>query len=859
MKPAQTLITFVIDGREVTAPEGEMLVDAARRGDIDIPVFCYEPKLGGPVGACRMCLVEIEGMPKLQPGCATGVRDGMVVYTSSREATEGQNAVVEFLLANHPLDCPVCDKGGECPLQDISMGWGRGRSRFQEPKRHFQKPLPLSPLIAIDRERCILCYRCVRFSQDVSQDQQLQLLDRSSETYVGTFNERPYVAPFHGNITELCPVGALTSRPYRFRARPWDIEDAATVCTLCPSQCNVKLTVRDERVERVMARDNPAVDDGWLCDKGRWGYEMIHSPDRITAPQVGGDDTTWQDALERAAKGLQAAGAKTAALVGGRASNEEGYLVQKLVRDVLGGTDVDSRRAGKVERDAVLALSRPELQAAVIDVDWAGAILVLDADPMHAAPVMDLRIRKAIRENGAKLCVATARPTPLDGGAEAAARYAPGAGPEFVAALAGALGIDGYDADGDSPYADDADEIAGILREADDAVIVWGENLTWGPDSTDAVRALVAIAEHLGLHDKPECGLLELPVETNARGLREVGCLPGVGPGLTDIGTGRNAAEIREALIDGELDAIVLFDTDPIRDLPRGDRWAEALRQARFVLSVSAFATGSASAADVVLPAETHAEKDGTVTHFEGRLQRLRPGIPHQGDARMGWQWLVELSARLGTETGLHTGPMVLAELAGKVPFYKGLTHDEIGGRGLRWLDRDPATAYPAPSEQWKDPEPDDDRSDDGDATHAAGGAIGGRPQPPADEDLTPAGPAVRSSEQLAEAQDIVVGTWRDLWATEVTERNQPLMFLTAQQRLELSPADAEQLGVVGGDEVEVTSNGTTVNALVMVRERMRPGAAFMVAGTATDNANAFEDAEPQRVSVRRRVAVEAA
>ena len=244
-------ITLIIDGREVTATEGEMLHDAAKRGDVEIPVFCYEPKLGEPVGACRMCLVEIEGIPKLQTSCSTPVRDGMVVHTRTDQVKHAQSAVVEFLLVNHPLDCPVCDKGGECPLQDISMGWGPGKSRMTDQKRHFEKPIELSPLVAIDRERCILCYRCVRFSQEVAEDEQLQLLERGDRTFVGTFDDRPYVAPFHGNITDLCPVGALTSYTYRFRARPWDIEQAGSVCTLCPSQCNVSFTVRDEQVKRV--------------------------------------------------------------------------------------------------------------------------------------------------------------------------------------------------------------------------------------------------------------------------------------------------------------------------------------------------------------------------------------------------------------------------------------------------------------------------------------------------------------------------------------------------------------------------------------------------------------------------------
>src|SRR6202035_1534917 len=313
-RPTPHMITFSIDGREVRAPENIMLADAAKLGDVEIPVFCYEPKLGHPVGACRMCLVEIEGIPKLQTACSTAVKDGMVVHTRSERARVAQQAVVEFLLINHPLDCPVCDKGGECPLQDITFGWGRGRSRVIEPKRHFVKPLALSPLIAIDRERCILCYRCVRFSQEIAEDWQLIFTERGAHTFVGTHDGHPYVAPFSGNIIELCPVGALPSKPYRFRARPWDIEGAGGVCTLCPSQCNVEFTVRDDKVVRVLSRDprsagtgggpggNPDVDDVWLCDKGRFAYQAIHVDERITAPLVRDGDTlrevSWERALE---------------------------------------------------------------------------------------------------------------------------------------------------------------------------------------------------------------------------------------------------------------------------------------------------------------------------------------------------------------------------------------------------------------------------------------------------------------------------------------------------------------------------------------------------------------------------------
>ncbi|MDP9384501.1 MAG: 2Fe-2S iron-sulfur cluster-binding protein, partial [Actinomycetota bacterium] len=403
-RPEVKMVTLTIDGREVSAPENIMLVDGAKYGDVEIPVFCYEPKLGAPVGACRMCLVEVEGIPKLQTACSTPVKDGMVVHTQTQRVHDAQRAVVEFLLINHPLDCPVCDKGGECPLQDVTYGWGPGTSRFIEPKRHFVKPLELSPLIAIDRERCILCYRCVRFSQEISEDYQLILLERGAHSYVGTFDGHPYVGPFSGNIVGLCPVGALTSKSYRFRARPWDSEGAGSICTLCPAQCNIEFTVRDDRVVRVSARDNSEVDDGWLCDKGRFGFQHVHSDDRITRPLVreGGKlmPATWDKALKAASAALRKAGPKAAALAGGETTNEEAFVLQRLFREGLGSGHLSSRPGGELPLDVQRALVNPALGATVPDLEFAHTVLLLDCDPVDDMPIIDLRIRKGVRRRG---------------------------------------------------------------------------------------------------------------------------------------------------------------------------------------------------------------------------------------------------------------------------------------------------------------------------------------------------------------------------------------------------------------------------------------------------------------------------
>ncbi len=713
-RPEPQTITFTIDGREVQAPENTMLVDAAKLGDVEIPVFCYEPKLGQPVGACRMCLVEIEGIPKLQTGCSTPVKDGMVVYTQSDRVKTAQQSVVEFLLINHPLDCPVCDKGGECPLQDITFGWGGGISRFIEPKRHFVKPLELSPLIAIDRERCILCYRCVRFSQEVAEDYQLVLLERGAHSYVSTFDGHPYVAPFSGNIVELCPVGALTSRPYRFRARPWDIEGAGSVCTLCPSQCNVEITVRDERALRVLSRENPEVDDGWLCDKGRFAYQSIHSDERVTEPLLrdGGQlrPVGWDRALSEAAAALARAGAGTAALVGGQATNEEGFLLARLMREALGSPHLDSRRGGELPLALHRALGEPRLQARTSDVEFAHAVLVLDADPVNDSSILDLRVRKGVRRRGVQLALAMPGPSSLERSAALAVRFAEGSGGAFAAALAAALG-DGRELDrlcslaGAEP--ERVRELAALLRGPQDAegprevVIVWGERLTAGPDGAAGAGALLDIAAALGLAEIDGAGLLEVPAASNARGLREAGVLPNAGPGFSEAPvSGRDAAAIAEGLAAGELSALYLLQSEPLRELPDPERWSRALAGAGTVVAHTRFLTESiAEHADVVFPAESYAEKEGTLVHPDGRLQRLRPAIARPGSVRAGWQVISELALRLGLDLDVLSGAMASRRLLDAVPFYEGLTLERIGGRGVRWQELEAAARFPEPGE----------------------------------------------------------------------------------------------------------------------------------------------------------------
>ena len=805
-RPRVNMVTFSIDGLEVSAPEGAMLVDAAKYGDVEIPVFCYEPKLGQPVGACRMCLVEIEGIPKLQTGCSTPVRDGMVVHTQTDRVHDAQRAVVEFLLINHPLDCPVCDKGGECPLQDITYGWGPGTSRFIEPKRHFKKPLELSPLIAIDRERCILCYRCVRFSQEISEDYQLILLERGAHSYVGTFDGHPYVGPFSGNIIELCPVGALTSRAYRFRARPWDIEGAGTVCPGCPAHCNVELTVRDERVMRVLARDHPEVDDGWVCDRGRFGYQAVHVDERIVEPLVReGTElmpASWEKALAAADAALKKSGARAAAVAGGETTNEEAFLLQRLFRERLGSGHLASRPGGELPLDVARALADPALQATIPDLEFAHAVLVVECDPIDEAPVLDLRIRKGVRRHHVDLAVVSARPTALDSQARVVQRIAPGGGDGLLVALEAALaGDEGNLAGAATAAGSNAQamrDLAGWLRDAgDDLVIVYGDRAL----TATGARALLNLAGRLGL-ERTGAGLLEVPSVPNARGLREVGFAPGHGPGFSEVAEpGRDARGIAEGLADGELSTVWLNYADPVRYFPDRALWEKALGTAQSVIAVETLLTDTVREhADVVFPGEAYPEKEGTVTNLDGRVQRLRvaigrpkgrSGLPGTG-VRPLWQVISDLG-----DLGVLTGAAASQQVFEAVPFYAGLTLDEIGGRGVRWPQR---------TTEWQ-------------------GWEGG------DLDVPPAAPAAGDGR-------LRLGTFRSLWAAKEVDVSPILQFLLPQQTVELSPADADKLGVREGERVEVGTNGTRIEGTVKLRAAIPAGSVFVGEGVRGAPAN---------------------
>src|SRR3954449_2263901 len=392
-------VTLTIDGQQVTVAKGKTVLQAAIENGVSVPYYCYHPGISID-GSCRVCVVKVEKMPKLQTSCSTVCADGMVVSTRSEEVVAARAGVFEFLLVNHPLDCPVCDKGGECPLQDLTFRYGPGNTRMSFSKITLEKPIPVSPLIALDRERCILCYRCTRFSSDVAEDNQLVARNRGAHTEITTFESDPYRAPFSGNVIELCPVGALTSTQYRFEARPWDIQNVPTVCGLCPVGCNVNATVREGKVKRILARNHPEIDEGWICDKGRFAFTHLRAEDRLTEPlqrvrRRGLEPVSWEQAVEEAERLLRAARGRVVTVLSGSETVEQAYALGKLLR-----VGLDSHQATLPEEiSGALDAYRLPLSS-IRDAD---VVVVLgDVPVVERAPVVDLWIKSA-RRNGARI------------------------------------------------------------------------------------------------------------------------------------------------------------------------------------------------------------------------------------------------------------------------------------------------------------------------------------------------------------------------------------------------------------------------------------------------------------------------
>jgi NADH-quinone oxidoreductase subunit G len=683
----KTTVTVTVDGRQIEAQPGELVIAAAERHGVYIPRFCYHPRMR-PVGMCRMCVVEIDSGrgPALQPACMLPVAEGMTVDTQSPKTKKVQDGVLEFLLINHPLDCPVCDKGGECPLQDQTMAFGPGESRFIEEKRHFAKPIAISDLVYLDRERCILCDRCTRFANEVAGDPLISFIDRGNHTEVNTFPDEPFASYFSGNTVQICPVGALLAKPYRFRARPWDLDQVESTCTSCSVGCRVALQSSSNRLVRKLGVDVDPVNWSWLCDKGRFDFEAVNSDDRLGAPLVRRDDelveASWAEALSRASEALERGrsrrGRESVAVIGGaRLTNEDAYAWSKLARTVLGTDSVDAQLGDGLPAETVVGLPRASIDAACA----ADTIVLLGPDIKEELPVLYLRLRDAVVNRGAKLVELSPVETGMTRYATASIRYRPGEVPGLVRSL-----LEPPASDGSTNGTDDRRRAAELLR-ADSVVCVLGR-----PSLAEAPEPVCEAAGAL-LEALPGITFLSALRRANVHGALDMGLAPGLLPGRVSLDAGRrwfsrdwgslpsepglDATEILQAAADGRVACLVLLGADPLADFPDGGLARRALAGATSVIAVDSFLTASARQADVVLAAAAYGEKSGTTTNLEGRVSRLHQKVTAPGTSRADWMLAAELAFRLGGDLGFDTLEEVWDEIARLAPSHQGITGDD--------------------------------------------------------------------------------------------------------------------------------------------------------------------------------------
>lgn len=644
--PPEDLVSLTIDGVLISVPKGTLVIRAAEQLGIEIPRFCDHPLLD-PAGACRQCIVEVEGQRKPMASCTITCTDGMVVNTqlSSPVAEKAQRGVMELLLINHPLDCPVCDKGGECPLQNQAMSTGSAESRFEGRKRTFEKPVPISTQVLLDRERCVLCARCTRFSNQVAGDPMIELLERGALQQVGTGEGDPFESYFSGNTIQICPVGALTSAAYRFRSRPFDLVSSPSVCEHCAGGCATRTDHRRGKVMRRLAAEDPEVNEEWLCDKGRFGFRYAQRPDRLTVPLVRNAETgeleesSWPEALDVAARGLAAArdrgtGAGVGVLTGGRVTFEDAYAYAKFARVALDTHDIDFRARMHSGEEAGFLAAQVAGRGRDLDgtgltyttLEAAPAVLLVGFESEEEAPGVFLRLRKAHRKHGQRtFALATHATRGLEKAGGTLLPAAPGTETEWLDGLAGGVGLDA-----------EGERAAEALR-ADGAVIVVGERLAAVPGGlTAAVRAATATGARL----------VWIPRRAGERGAIEAGALPTLLPGGRPAADarardeiarvwglprlpeaeGRDTAGIIEAAASGELHGLLVGGVE-VADLPDPARALAALDAVGFLVSLELRPSEVTDRADVVLPVSAAAEKSGTFLNWEGRARLFEAAL----------------------------------------------------------------------------------------------------------------------------------------------------------------------------------------------------------------------------------------
>lgn len=667
-------VSLTINGTQVTVPEGTLVVDAAKMAGIDIPVFCHHPKLE-PVGMCRMCLVEIgrpmldrttgqvvmengqpkiQFMPKLETACTNRVSEGMVVMTLSDKAKEGQQGTVEFLLTSHPLDCPVCDKGGECPLQNLTMAHGPGKSRFNyDEKQHLAKMIPLGELIYLDRERCIQCARCIRFQSDIAGEAVLGFDERGRYTQIISTSEPGFDSVFSGNTTDICPVGALTTVDFRFGARPWELKAEASICTQCPVGCNTTLNTRREAkaggeivVKRVMPRQNEEVNEIWLCDKGRFGYHYTEGKERLTRPMVRKGEklsrVSWDTAVKFAAENFTANKKDFVILASGRLSTEDLFNLKSLA-DTAGGEAILYSDMGGGEFTQLVGVGAGTNLGKMGAGD---AILVVASDLYEEAPIWWLRIKQAA-DRGATLIVANPRPTKLDRFAKYTVRYAYGDEVKTI-----------QDFEKKSKISDE-------FAKAKNALIFYGSEGLGVSGTTALASACAELLKETGHIGSANNGLIGVWQRVNDQGAFETGWRP--------------SADLEKAL---KGKAVYIVGADPAGDDPN---LAKALKAAKFVAVQEIRESATTEIANVVFPAQAFTERDGTFVSGERRAQRFYAALPPKGESKPDYAITALLAKQMGVILQGLAASVVFEILANSIEAFNELSYETLAQVKEQW------------------------------------------------------------------------------------------------------------------------------------------------------------------------------
>jgi NADH-quinone oxidoreductase subunit G len=714
----EALIHLTIDDMPVEVPRGTLVWKAAKLAGIEIPIYCYHEKMP-PLGACRMCFVEIEKLPKPpQTACTTPVSEGMVVRTRTEKVLKARRGTLEFLLINHPLDCPICDKGGECDLQDFTLRHGPGGTRFDLNKRHYRKPIPVSNDVMLDRERCILCQRCTRFSSEISMDNGLVMISRGYKMEVGTAPDHAFDSVFSGNTVEICPVGALTASQYRFKSRPWELKRVPSICNNCSVGCNARVDVRVDKIMRLMSRNNDEIDDGWLCNRGRWDFEFVNSPQRLRTPLIRRNGSlvpaTWEEAYFYIAAQLKDViekhGAQSVAGIGStRTTNEDSYLFQKFLRDVIGTPNVDHHH-GKFSASRDTLTGKPWMMTgSIADIEKASHIVLIASDPYKRQPILNLRIKKAMK-GGARIYIINAGPTELDrlaAGKITIPQYGAGAAAKLLLKYAlsnDAVKAEGYEevrsrVEGENIETNAIQEVFGAevseqlqqladeIVSAQGAVILYDEMATLEEGAADLASDLQALAVITNNIGRPGAGVGPLFEDANSLGARDMGLLPDALPGYKAPET--VGMTYGEMLSSPQLKVLYVMGANPARHIEGG----QLPKTLDFIIVQDILLTETAQQADVVLPAVTFAEKDGSMTNVDHHVQAIRRALRPLPGARADWEIVAQLARAFGQRWNYSTPRDIFQEIADIHPFYSDLMWEDLGMQGIRTQEQEVAHA----------------------------------------------------------------------------------------------------------------------------------------------------------------------